>query len=218
MSEAFAWPLCTSGAVLLLGLAIVVRHRDAIDRFIDRTKHVGRSGVTASDGSALATQEDVKDTAKPSAGDELLKSFDNQLLLEQENLIAGFLTERNIADPRERERVLTRYLASAQLANRFEAIYGGIFGTQLQALHILNQAVPNGMLPAALEGWYKIGVAANPHIYGTNGERYAFGNWLSYLYKWSLITMVETEAHITLFGQEFLKYLIQNSYSLDKVG
>lgn len=215
---AFAWPFSVCALILVLGLVILFQHRDAIGRFIDRTKHIGKAGVTTSDTTAIATQTETKDIAKPSAADDLLRSFDNQLLVEQESLIVNFLNERNILDSKDRERVLTRYLASSYLVNRFEAVYAGIFGSQLQALQMLNQSAAAGLSTAALEGWYNIGVAGHPHLYGNNGENYAFGQWLGYMYRRTLLTMVGNDAHITLFGQEFLKYIIQNSYSLDRTG
>jgi hypothetical protein len=166
----------------------------------------------------MATQTDTRDVAKPSAADELLKSFDNQLLVEQEKLISDFLSEQRVVDSRERERVLTRYLASSYLVSRFEAVYMGIFGSQLQAIQMLNQKPGVGMPTEAVEGWYKVGVAGYPELYGKNGEHYAFGQWLSYMYRWTLVTMVGTTVHITVAGQEFLKYIVQSSYSLDKTG
>ena len=132
--SAFAWPICVCLTVLILGLVILLRHHEAISRFIDRTKHIGNAGLTTSDTTALANQAEMKDLiAKPSAPDELLKSFDNQLLVEQEHLITVFLDEKSIQNPTERERVLTRYLASSYIVNRFEGIYSSIFGSQLRA-------------------------------------------------------------------------------------
>jgi len=215
---AFAWPLSTCGTILVLGLVVLFRHHDAIGRFIDRTKHIGTSGVTASDAAAIASQTDMKDVAKPSAADELLRDFDNQLLLEQERLILDFLNEKRVVDPRERERVLTRYLASSYLVNRFESIYAGIFGSQLQGLQVLNQNPGTGVSTAVMEGWYKVGAAGYPHLYGKSGENYAFGQWLGYMYRWGLLMMAGTDVHITVFGQEFLKYIVQCSYSLSKTG
>ena len=76
--SAFAWPICVCLTILILGLVVLSRHHQAIGRFIDRTKHVGKGGVTVSDSTALATQTEAKDTSvKPSAADELLKTFDN---------------------------------------------------------------------------------------------------------------------------------------------
>jgi hypothetical protein len=194
------------------------RHREDISRLLGRTKHIGKSGLTTSDTAALATQTEAKDVAKPSAAEELLRSFDNQLLVEQEVLITAFLNEKGIVDPHERDRVLTRYLASSNILRRFDAIYSGIFGSQLQALHMLNQRAPEGVPTSDLEGWYQVGVATSPHMYGASGENFSFAQWLSFLYRNTLIAVVGTDSHLTLFGQEFLKYLLQNSYGTDRIG
>jgi hypothetical protein len=214
----FAWPLCVCVLFLILGLVFLFRHQDDISHLLSRTKHIGKSGLTTSDTAALATQTDTKDVTKPSAAEELLRGFDNQLLVEQEAIITDFLNEKQITEPRERERVLTRYLASSYIVNRFEALNTSIFGSQLQALQMLNQKIGTVVPTAELEGWYQVGVATSPHMYGPSGENYTFGQWLGFMYRFSLIAIVGTDAHITVAGQEFLKYMVQNSYSSDKVG
>ncbi len=216
--SAFAWPVCVCLTILILGLVILTRHHEAIGRFIDRTKHIGKAGVTTSDSTALATQTEVKDlAAKPSAADELLKTFDNQLLVEQEKLITDFLKEKNIQSSAERERVLTRYLASSYLINRFEGIYSGIYGSQLRALEMLNQSAPNGLPFAAVKAWYEVGKGTYPSLYGENGE-YTFEMWLSYMRRNTLVTTIDTNVHATVFANEFLKYIIQSTYTMDKRG
>lgn len=215
---AFAWPICICVTVLVLGLFLLYRHHDAIDRFIDRTRHVGRAGVTTSDTTALAAQSEAKEpVAKPSAANELLKSFDNQLLVEQEKLIADFLEQRNIRGDDERVRVLTRYLASSYIVTRFEDIYHGIFGSQLRALEMLNASAPHGLPIATVVAWYELGKAGYPSLYGENDE-YTFDRWLDYMRRMTLIATVDNKIHATAFGNEFLKYLIQNTYTLDKRG
>lgn len=216
--SAFAWPICVCLTILILGLVVLYRHHDAIGRFIDRTKHIGKAGVTTSDSTALAAQSEAKEaTAKPSEADELLKTFDNQLLVEQEEIITDFLERRNIHGNAERERVLTRYLASAYIVNRFEQIYYGIFGSQLRALEMLNASAPLGLPIATVVAWYELGKAGYPNLYGENGE-YTFDRWLDYMRRMTLIATVDETVHATAFGSEFLKYLIQNSQTLDKRG
>ena len=137
--------------------------------------------------------------------------------MEQEKLITNFLTEKNIQNSAERERVLTRYLASSYLVNRFEGIYSGIFGSQLRALEVLNESAPNGLPFAAVVAWYEFGKAGNPGLYGADGE-YTFERWLSYMRRMTLVTTIDTNVHATVLASEFLKYLIQNSYTMDKRG
>jgi hypothetical protein len=38
------------------------------------------------------------------------------------------------------------------------------------------------------------------------------------MYRWTLVTIVGTDAHITVAGHEFLKYMLQNAYEMDKLG
>jgi hypothetical protein len=216
--EPFAWPICVCAVSLILGLFFLLRHREDISHLLSRTKHIGKSGLTTSDTSALATQTEAKDVTKPSAAEELLRGFDNQLLVEQEGLITDFLNEKQITDPKERDRVLTRYLASSYIVNRFEALNTNIFGSQLQALQMLNQKVGTAVPTVELEGWYQVGVATAPQMYGPNGENYTFGQWLGFMYRFALIAIEGADAHITVAGQEFLKYMVQSSYSSDKIG
>ena len=216
--SAFAWPISVCSTILILGLVILFRYHDAISRFIDRTKHIGKAGVTTSDSTALATQTGAKDTAvKPSAADELLHEFDNRLLVEQEKIITDFLNEKNIQNSTERERVLTRYLASSYILARFEGVYSTIFGSQLRALEMLNASAPNGLPLAAVEAWYEVGKAGYPRIYVENGG-YMFEQWMNYMSRMGLVTAVGTNVHATVLGNEFLKYVIQSNYTMDKTG
>jgi hypothetical protein len=216
--SAFAWPICVCLTILILGLVILFRHHDAISRFIDRTKHIGKAGVTTSDSTALAAQSEVKEPiGKPSAADGLLKTFDNQLLVEQEKLITDFLDDKNVLGNAERERVVIRYLASSYIVNRFEAVYYGIFGSQLRALEMLNSNAPYGLPVTAVAAWYEVGRAGYPSLYGESGE-YTFDRWLDYMRRMTLIATVEDKVHATVFGNELLKYLVHNTYTLDKRG
>jgi hypothetical protein len=82
-----AWPICVCGAVLI---ALLIFKKE-ISRLIDRIRKISKQGV---DADSLVAPQEVATVAKPSSADELLRSFDNQLLLEQENLITQFLDER----------------------------------------------------------------------------------------------------------------------------
>ncbi|MGA2476481.1 MAG: hypothetical protein ABSF73_07650 [Terriglobia bacterium] len=78
---AFAWPACVCLALLIFGVFFVRRFQKEIGHFIERTKRITKEGVEAG-STSIATQE-VEDIAKPSPADDLLRSFDNQLLVEQ---------------------------------------------------------------------------------------------------------------------------------------
>lgn len=207
--SALAWPVC--GVVVVLG-ALYMFKRD-IGGFISRLKSITTPRGSV-DTTALAPQEPPP-PAPTSAADELLRSFDNQLLLEQENMILASLQEGHIQVPAERERVLVRLLASAHITARFESAYHLIFGSQLSALEVLNQSEPQGLTEPALQAFYDLAKAVQPQFYTT----YTFADWLGYLTAWLLVTpSVNGFLHITLFGKEFLKYIVQCGYSSNKNG
>ncbi len=212
MMAGFAWPISVSLALLIFGVFFVLRFQKEISRFIDRTQRVTREGVEAGP-TAIATQE-VKDIAKPSPADELLRSFDNQLLIEQEGLIRGYLEQKEIQNPAERERILIRYLASSYIVQRFESIYHSMWGSQLRALQLLNESEPYGVLRNALEPWYELGKTLEPDWYAN----YTFEQWYGFMEGMILVVNQAGTVHITVFGNEFLKYIIQSTYSLNKRG
>ncbi len=178
---AFAWPICVCFALLLFGVFFVLRFRKEISRFIDRTQRVTREGVEAGT-TAIATQE-VKDIAKPSPADELLRGFDNQLLVEQERFISDYLDQKQIQNPAEKERILIRYLASSYIIQRFESIYHSIWGSQLRALQLVNESEPQGILLQALEPWYELGKTLEPDWYAN----YAFARWYGFMEVMTLV-------------------------------
>src|SRR3989442_11078261 len=136
---AFSWPISVCLASLIFLVFFVLRFQKEISRFIDRTKRITKEGVEAGT-TAIATQE-VTDIAKPSPADELLQSFDNQLLVEQEGLIRGYLEQKKIQNPPERERVLTRYLASSYIVQKIESIYRSIRGSQHRDMQLINETL-----------------------------------------------------------------------------
>jgi len=204
----FAWPICLCVTLLVFCLLF----RNQIGHFIERTKRITKEGVEA-DSRTVNTQE-VNDIAKPSPADELLKMFDNQLLVEQEGIIKGFLEQNRIQNAAERERVLVRHLASAYLVLRFESIYKLIWGSQLRALELLNENTPLGVLLPALESWYDLGKTLEPELYAN----YTFQQWYGFMESGPLIVNKAGTVHITVMGREFLKYLVQARYSLNKRG
>jgi hypothetical protein len=139
--SALAWPLC----VCIAALIAVLIFRKEISRFIERTRTITKEGVTT---EAPGSQE-VTSAPKASSAEKLLKGFDNQLLVEQENLITNFLKEENVHGA-ERERVLVRFLAAAYIVNRFENTYRSIWGSQFRALEMLNVSEPQGVPHQAL--------------------------------------------------------------------
>lgn len=210
VASALAWPVsvCTAAVVAL------VIFKKEIGSLIARIKTIGRQGVTTD--TALTSQEvQASATSAASAADELLKDFDNQLLVEQENMILKYLQDKHVQASGERERVLVRHLSAAYTMIRFENVYHSIFGSQLRVLEALNQSEPQGLPQQAFEAWYEFGKSAYPQYYAA----YSFQEWFGYL-EASLLVIRGANGllRITVFAREFLKYLIQCGYGMTKNG
>jgi hypothetical protein len=208
---AFAWPICVCLSILIFAVFFVHHFRKELGHFIERTKRITKQGVEA--GPAEIAIQEVNAIANPSPADDLLRAFDNQLLLEQEGLITRHLEENKIQSPSERARVLTRYLAASYIVVRFESIYQTIWGSQLRALEMLNQT-PEGLPLAALEPWYELGRAMEPGWY----NNYALENWYGFLEGGPLVVNKAGTVYISVLGKEFLKYLIDCGHAVGKPG
>jgi hypothetical protein len=75
---------------------------------------------------------------------------------------------------------------------------------------MLNESEPQGLPHQALEAWYEVGKAGYSNWY----VNYSFEHWLEYMKRAVLIAVgADALVHITVFGNEFLKYLVQSNYS-----
>lgn len=202
--ESWAWPLVT----LILGLAAMLIFRRPLTRFLERAEEMGPKGIRA--GSPLA--QEVGTAVQPSPADELLRSFDNALLVVRENYIRAELQRLNITQVTERERILIRLLAAVAIVSGFERTYSLIWGSQLGVLQFLN---PAGVVATELlRPWYNLGTAMEQDLY----RDYTFDQWLSFLQQSLLINRIDDTVEITLEGREFLKYVIHQGYTLSKRG
>ena len=200
-----AWP----AVVLLLGLVAIFHFRDPLTRLLDRTKKVGKTGL-----ETVGSSQEGEIQVKPSAGEELQKLFDNQLLVQRETFIRTELDRLGIAPGNDRERLLVRLLAAATIAHSFESAYFVIWGSQIAALQFLNSAGVSGVDAALLRPWYDQAAARDPERY----QGYSFDQWLGYLQGNLLILRQGNHVAITLEGREFLKYLLHQGYFLYKPG
>lgn len=203
---AFRWPLC----VFFLAMFGLLLFKKEFKGLVGRIRRVSRAGLEA-DPVPGAAQE-ARPITDLSPADQLLRAFDNRLLVEQEASIVKDLEHRNIVDPAERQRILLRFLAAFQVVAIFEQIYRLIYGSQLRALHALNEREPQGVPLKFLERYYEFGAIDAPEVYAA----YPFDRWFGFLEGRTLVLQREGMAHITVLGREFLKYLVDAGYSLDK--
>jgi hypothetical protein len=167
-------------------------------------------GVKAKPAPGAVTQE-VKG---PEQTEELLKDFDNQLLLVQENIIRDSYL-KNVNDPATRERVLVRHFASACIVFAFESTYNSIWGSQLQALRALNESGANGLPEADVKVWYDVAM----QLFAARYANYPFHGWLNFLHGNSLVQIgANHQIYITQLGNEFLVYLVRSRYTMNKDG
>ena len=131
-----------------------------------------------------------------------LQSFDNPLIKEVEEKITADLQSRNIVDPQDKEKVLTRALASTQLILLAERIYAGIWGSQVGSLRFLNGCAA-GTDISTLHPFYDVAKRNYPDWY--KGQ--TFEKWLGYLTMFNLIKVIGSHAEITVAGRQFLKYM-----------
>ena len=177
-----------------------------IARFLDRAKKIGMTGIEAAGASA---QDTSKSEVGPSVANDLARQ--DPLLVKREDSIC---TELGLgADHTQKETKLLGLLAEHSFALQFEKTYQYIFGSQLNALVIIN-AAPGGVQFGDIEDLYNQAAAQHNAFYETyNGEQ-----WLAYMERESLSIRKDDRIHITLEGTAFLKYIIARGYTLYKFG
>jgi hypothetical protein len=204
-----AWPLGIT-IIVIVGMVIF---KAPLERLIDRTKKITKSGLDTTTPTTAASQETGIER-RATGAEEMLEPFVNSLVLEHEEAIRKELNNRRVDDPAERERVLIRHLAASVIYNRFDQIYQYIFGSQISALQELN---PIGtMAKDDLETTYMLAAAITaPEFY----QNYSFDQWLNFLSIHGLVRMDDVDkVTITVAGREFLKFLIQDGRSFSKNG
>lgn len=200
-----AWP----AVALILCLVAIFTFKKPLERLIDRTQKVGKSGLETS--QAIQTDSEQHTVSK---AEQLLKEFDNALLAKREAEIQQWLEQAQLPTGGDRERVLLRYLAGLSIVTTFEKIYSLIWGSQIGVLQFLNSAGQVGVEPEFLRPWFEQAAAREPETYaGDTLER-----WLGFLESNLLIAKAGPNVVITLEGREFLKYLIHQGYNLYKRG
>jgi len=205
------WPV----VALLFGVIFIFAFYGPIHRFLERANKIGSQGFEASSDSAAAQEKSAtrEQTVEgiSSQADQLLRVFDNQLLLEGEKYIKEDLDKRNITNPAERERVLIRLVSVTGTAALFERAYILIFGSQIRALQTLNARL---LQKQELVPFYVAAKSEYQNIY----SNYAFDQWFNFMLSQTFIIMQGNTVGITNRGREFLKYLIQEAHSVNKAG
>jgi len=202
-----SWPV----ALFALGVVFFLVFKQPICRLIDRVRRVGvgNTGIDAASGTQTGGV-----ASQLSAADELLKTFDNALLLQREEEIRREFEKNNLAQGSDRDRVLIRFLAGLSITLYFERTYSIIWGSQIGVLEILNQFRESGVEIEIFRHSYEQAAVREPNLY----RDYTFEGWLGFMVDSRLINRRGTKVYITLEGTEFLKYLVHQGFNLYKRG
>lgn len=195
MLDALNWPTAT----LVFGLVFVLAFYKPIANLLLRTKKLGKGGLEAFDNAQLPAHPE-----SPTEVEKFLRTYDNPLLLLQEQRIRDDLKERKVGAPADLEKMLVRALAGTQLLLHFERVYSSIYSSQVAILNFLN-ARQDGALPNELMPFYDDAKTRFPEIYVSHPPDAYF----DYLSSFNLIENRSGRVAITTAGREFLKWLIE---------
>src|SRR5665213_1798581 len=148
------------------------------------------------------TQVSLTETTTSLEIDTFWRSYDNALLVGVEATVRE-MSDRCQAGA-ERERYLIRYVATREIINYFERVWRDILGSQIEALEALN---PASLRSEQLEIYYLTAAATYTDSYAT----FTFESWIRFMLTNDLVS--ESDGSIitlTLFGREFLKYIISS--------
>ncbi len=197
------WPIVG----LILGIVIIFRFAPYFARLISRITKIGKGGIELKNIGDQSHKEQV--SAK-----DLMKSFDNRLLLEVEGWIRSELDKIQHDSPEEKETLLIKLYASEKIARNFDQTYNFIFGSQIRALQQLNSFAGQLVSSNEIKLFYEDAKSLNSVFYSS----YSFEKWLNFMLSAVLIIKQENRVGITVRGQEFLKYLIDQGLSHNKIG
>jgi hypothetical protein len=103
----------------------------------------------------------------------------------------------------ETGELLVRHLAATQLMVRCERTHRLIYGSQLVALHLMNNS-GRPQPEESLRPIFENARAQEPKFYGA----YTFENWVGFLIKEITVTKTEKGLYaITVYGQSYLNYV-----------
>ena len=200
--EAFAWP----HAVTIIVCFALLLFWKSIGSLIDRARKIRARGFEMTAGA----QNTSTSKGEPSVENEFDRQHDDPLLVDR---VGSLCTELGLGeDPTQREKKLLGIIAAHSIALQFEKTYQSIFGSQLNALVIINAAA--GVQFGDIEHLYNEAAARHKALYATSNSE----QWLVYIERESLSIRKDDKIFITLEGKAFLKYIIHRGYPLCKFG
>jgi hypothetical protein len=197
-AKALAWPICAGG--------IAYYYRDHIIAMLPRVTKIGPVSLDGQTQKSLPASTPVNDENL----ERLRAMMPPDLLIEARAIVEAKITRDHAGQKINEVEYLTTMSATLMLAGLFERTYGAIFGSQIA---LLSQVNSSPITPDRAKEIYSIAAAAFPLVY----ENYSFEQWLHFMESFVLISRAEDGAIvITLRGRGFLRFCIENGYSLNR--
>ncbi len=118
----------------------------------------------------------------------------------------------NISTESEKKDLLFNYSKALYLVKEFREIYQIIFGSQIKLLQSLNGSKNDN--EKSLLTFYESASLKYPEAY----NNYKYSQYLHFLEVNNLIKRDDNDIIvITIFGRDFLKFITENGYSIDKL-
>jgi hypothetical protein len=198
--SSFGWPHVS----LIFSLIFILVFKKSISEFIGKIKSVGKEGLKTETNTIQTVELEEK---RKQAVEELMEFGDSKVTKELEIIIRKDLNNRGLETSSDTAKILIRHLAATQLSLDFEQIYNVIFGSQLFLLRELNEAAGTGLDQNTINSHFE-------HVQGLFPEQLKHWNvdqYLSFLFRNTLITLKDNKYHITIKGTDFLIWLIKTS-------
>jgi len=200
--ELFIWPI----TVLLMFIIIIIIFYKPLRSFLERINSLKLPyGIESS-----IKQDTINLKKSDTIAEEILKVFDNQLMILQEQRIRANISLDKIQTPDDKIKVLLKYLTGMTINALFEKVYYYIYGTQIQLLESINSK-PEGELKSNLKMYFDKSVEMQPIPEDSNYDSY-----LNFLKYYDLIEFTDDRIKISLTGREFLAFLIYTGKNKEK--
>ena len=189
------WPL----VAVVIGVFFILCFRRCIAAFINRARGFKYAGGEIQAGPPTQDPTEIK----VGSAEKMLQALDSPVLLDTERIIREILLKEGIATAEDKEKVLIRHLAISQLSFAFMRIDFLIYKGQLKILEFLNShpTTPKQMA----RDMYNEAVVSYPEVL----KDYPFEKYLGFLKTNNLILENEETLSITLFGVDFLAFLVR---------
>jgi hypothetical protein len=195
------WPLVAAWGIFWF--------REPISRLIDRSAiKYERQGLHAATGPQEQREQKTEIVSVMATN-----FFDPRLLAMYRKDIEHFLEQQKIEPGPTRERELFDIAAAFVIVTSFERHYALIFGSQLAALQALNAASETGYPIEVMKSWYDLGSFKAPETY----KSFSFEEWLAFLENATLAMHPSPDRiGISVNGRSFLKFVVDQGYTMDK--